>query len=122
MNLLIIIINMGESGQQSNIIARLYKVSKWFQDFSSMSGISQYRTSDNKVSKYIWFVLYLAGLCGTIIMVKIALGRYLGHAFLTVVTRENQFSVDFPSVTICNPNRIHCQHLYDMIDNCTKVG
>ena len=109
-------------GRKPNIMARLQKVAKWFEDFSSLSGISQYRISDNRISKYLWLLLYFAGLSGTIGMVIIAFDRYLSHEFLTVVQRQNQFSVDFPSVTICNPNRIHCQHLYDMIENCIKVG
>ena len=113
---------MAELDNNQNLLARLLKVAKWFEDFSSLSGISQYRLSDNKLSKCLWLFLHFGGLFGTIAMVRIAMLRYLGHEFVTVVRRENQFSVDFPSVTICNPNRIHCQHLYDMIDECTKVS
>ena len=113
---------MGEDNQKPNVFARLHKVSKWFDQFTSFSGVSQYRISDNKISKCLWLFLFVCGLWGTTFMVRTALLKYLGHAFITVVRRENQFSVDFPSVTICNPNRIHCQHLYDMIDECTKVS
>ena len=47
--------------------------------------------------------------------------RYLTNPYVTKVERKNAFSSPFPSVTICNPNRVHCKHLYDGIKACHKV-
>ena len=100
---------------------KFLEVGKWFIDFSSLSGISQYRISDNKISKTFWILSYWLGLAFTIMLVNQSFQRYLTNPYVTKVERKNAFSSPFPSVTICNPNRVHCKHLYDTIKACQKV-
>ena len=100
---------------------KFLEVGKWFIDFSSLSGISQYRISDNKISKTFWILSYWLGLAFTIMLVNQSFQRYLTHPYVTKVERKNAFSSPFPSVTICNPNRVHCKHLYSRIKECQKV-
>ena len=112
---------MTEARKKLSTIRKYFKIQDWFVGFTSLSGISQYRISDNKHSKRFWLCMYVFGLCWTAIIVHDAVERYLGKPFVTKVSRLSKFSSKFPSVTICNPNRIHCQHLYDMIDKCAQV-
>ena len=94
---------------------------KWFGNFSSLSGISQYRISDNRVSKACWISLYWLGIAFTFVLVEKSFRRYLSHPHVTKMERKNNFASPFPSVTICNPNRVHCKHLYSRIKTCHKV-
>ena len=104
------------------LFQKLKQTCIWFNEFCSWSGISQYRVSDNKISKAFWLVLYIAGLCLTLLLVRSSFKRLLAHPFTTKVGRTNKFVANFPSVTICNPNRIHCEHLLDLIEACSKVN
>ena len=97
------------------------EVGKWFGNFSSVSGISQYRISDNRVSKLCWISLYWLGIAFTFVLVEKSFRRYLSHPHVTKMERKNNFASPFPSVTICNPNRVHCKHLYSRIKTCHKV-
>ena len=110
-------------GHKSNLNAwqKFCEVGKWFRNFSSLSGISQYRISDNKISKTFWILSYWLGLAFTLMLVNQSFQRYLTNPYVTKVERKNSFSSPFPSVTICNPNRVHCKHLYDTIKACQKV-
>ena len=104
------------------LFQKLKQTCIWFNEFCSWSGISQYRVSDNKISKAFWLVLYIAGLSLTSLLVWSSFKRLLDYPFTTKVGRTNKFAANFPSVTICNPNRIHCEHLLDLIEACSKVN
>ena len=104
-----------------NTWEKFREVGKWFKDFSSLAGISQYRISDNKISKICWILLYWFGLIFTLLLVEQSFRRYLSHPYVTKVERKNNFSSPFPSVTICNPNRVHCKHLYNLLKECHQV-
>ena len=99
----------------------LAKVGKWFRGFSSLAGISQYRISDNRISKTCWISLYWLGVACTSFLVYQSFERFVSHPYVTQVERKNAYSSRFPSVTICNPNRVHCKHLYSRIKECQKV-
>ena len=112
---------MKEQKVNLNAWQKFRRVQKWFKDFSSVAGISQYRISDNKVSKAFWLTLYCFGLVVTLFLVEKSFRRYLSHPYVTKVERKNEFSSAFPSVTICNPNRVHCKHLYNRLKECNTV-
>ncbi len=40
----------------------------------------------------------------------------------TSTTLEQQASVPFPGVTVCNQNRVHCGNLYDLITTCEAAA
>ena len=96
-------------------------VFSWFSKFTSIPGFSQARGSDNKYSRCVWAVLFVVGVILTIYGVKSSISNYLEYRSITTVTTEPQSILEFPSVTICNLNKVHCGNLYDMIARCEKV-
>ena len=97
----------------------------WFWKFTSLGGFTQCRDSDNSVSKCAWFILALLGYGCTLYSVWFSIDGFLKHEYTTKVSYKTgtafKTKINFPSVTICNKNRVHCGHLYDLIQNCTKV-
>ena len=112
---------MKDTEKEIGLFQKIKQTSEWFRGFCSWSGISQYRISDNKISRAFWMILYWVGLCLTLVLVKSSINRFFSYPFITKVGRESNFTAEFPSVTICNPNRIHCKHLLDLIQTCSKV-
>ena len=110
-----------DTQERKCLLQKLKQIFGWFNEFCSWSGISEYRISDNKISKAFWLVLYWLGLCLTLLLVKSSINRLLSHPFTTKVGRTNNFAAQFPSVTICNPNRIHCKRLLGLIQTCSRV-
>ena len=100
---------------------RIINVWKWFYEFNSFAGISQIRTTDTKISKFVWLILFVLALGLTSFLVFQSLDTYLKYDTVTTINVRSEPRIDFPSVTICNQNRIHCRHLYNLIQNCTKV-
>ena len=112
---------MKDTEKEIGLLEKMKQTSQWFREFCSWSGISQYRISDNKISKAFWMILYGLGVCFTLVLVNSSINRFFSYPFITKVGRESNFTAEFPSVTICNPNRIHCKHLLDLIQTCSKV-
>ena len=100
-------------------------VFEWFLNFTSFAGITQSRDSDNSISKWTWFGLGLVGYCLTTYSAVQAIRSFFEYPSYTNVFFETgtafKTARNFPSVTICNRNRMHCGHLYDLIQNCTAV-
>ena len=93
----------------------------WFSRFTSIPGFSQARESDNKCSRFAWAILFIMGVCATILGVKTSIASYLEYRSVTTITNEFKSTLMFPSVTICNLNKVHCGNLYEMIGRCEKV-
>ena len=96
----------------------LKDVHSWYMGFTSIGGLSQYASNDLTVSKVFWLILFLVGMALTLmnfiqVLIDIALNKVT-----TTTTLEQQASLPFPGVTICNQNRVHCGNLYDMISAC----
>ena len=95
---------------------------KWFVEFCSIGGFTQARDSDNKVSTLVWTILFLAGfgltLNGLVTMILFFL-EY--NSTMNVELAHNSSGMIFPSVAVCNQNRIHCGHLYEKIISCNEV-
>ena len=47
---------------------------------------------------------------------------FLNFPVITGVTLEQNSSIEFPSVTICNENRVHCGNLHNYIKICNDVS
>ena len=98
------------------------KVLKWFVNFTSLGGFTQTRDSDNKISTVIWGALFLAGLVLTIWSIVVLIITYYEYNIVTNIgLGHNSSGLIFPSVAVCNQNRIHCGHLYDKIVTCSEV-
>ena len=100
---------------------KIIGVLNWGYEFTSIAGITQVRASDCKISKAAWFLLATFGIAFTAHTVRKCVQTYLAHENETTIDIRSKFKIDFPSVTICNHNRVHCRNLYNLIRNCTKV-
>ena len=100
-------------------------VFSWFWNFTSLAGFTQCRDTDTLISKGFWFTLALTGWTLTCYTTYSTISSFLDYEIVTKTTFEIgavfQNNVTFPSVTICNSNRVHCGHLYDLIYKCEKV-
>ena len=95
-------------------------VISWFYKFTSIGGITHVRESDSKIAKKFWTALFLIGCIMTIWGVKISIENYMEYRSVTTVSKEYKSLLTFPSVTICNLNRVHCGNLNEMIEICDK--
>ena len=104
---------------------QLLDVSAWFWNFTSFAGFTQSRDSDNLISKYVWLILAILGYGITFFTCYKTINTFFAFETNTRITFKTgtafKTKIGFPSVTVCNSNRIHCGHLYDAITNCTKV-
>ena len=96
-------------------------VLRWGYGFTSVAGITQYRSTDCRTSKCFWSVVTVVALISTCFTVFQAFCSYYKHDTVTSVRIQSEITTEFPSVTICNLNRVHCRHLYNHIRKCTKV-
>ena len=106
-----------------NVKQRLSQVWEWYVNFTAVSVVPQIcQKVDNKISRTVWGLLGTAGSIVTIVAMYQAITSYLAYGTVTSVGMVSQSDVDFPAVTICNQNRIHCKHLHKLIIDCTMVG
>ena len=101
---------------------RSRKVWEWFVNFNSIGGFTQARDSDNKVSTFIWTILFLVGFGLTLNGLSDQILFFLEYnSTMNIELAHNSSGMIFPSVAVCNQNRIHCGHLYEKIISCSKV-
>ena len=97
------------------------EVFAWFNNFTSLGGYTQYLASKNWTSKIFWAILTVLGLFITIISMERNFTDLLGFGVTTSVTVSGNSSLNFPTVTLCNSNRVNCLQLFSKIENCKKV-
>ena len=69
----------------------------------------------------LWWLLYFGGAVGTAVTVTLVLADYFKFDVVTRVrVKRINDGIDFPSVTLCNKNRVHCGRLLDMIVECEQ--
>ena len=76
---------------------------------------------DSKGFKYMWWSVFILGLGMTVYSVLELAGDILKFDVTTVVTMKQEESFDFPSLTFCNKNLVHCGRLLKTILECEKV-
>ena len=59
----------------------------------------------------VWLVVFTALLSLTIYGIAEVMSNHLAFPVVTVSHLENRGELEFPAVTICNANRIHCGNL-----------
>ena len=101
--------------------SKICKILDWWYHFTSLSSVTQVRDTDYKVSKASWFIFAILGFGLTCYLVTKCFEGYYAYQTETTIDISNPLEVEFPAVTICNENRVHCGNLYDLIVNCTKV-
>ena len=111
---------MGFEGEA--VGSRNRKVLQWFVKFTGIGGFAQARDSDNKLSRFVWAILFLTGLALTLLgMVNLVVYFCQFNITTNFELRHHTSGMNFPSVSVCNQNKIHCGHLYDKILTCSKV-
>lgn len=114
-----------ETKQANERFKGVKEVLSWFFNFTSLAGVTQVRDTDTFISKCVWSILAVAGYCMTLYGVVASFKGFMLHEFSTKIGFDSgvgfQRQLEFPSVTVCNNNRIHCGHLYTLINTCNKV-
>ena len=108
--------------EHQSTTTKIINVLKYGYGFTSLAGISQSRASDCKLHKWVWITFFIVGFTFTAFQVISSLLTYKQYNTETSITLTNKVRLDFPSVTICNHNRVHCRHLYNLILNNKKVS
>ena len=101
--------------------SKICKILDWWYHFTSISGITQIRDTDNKLSKASWSIFAIAGVGLSCYLVTKSIEGFYAYQTETTIDISSPLEVEFPAVTICNENRVHCGNLYNLIVNCTKV-
>ena len=104
------------------LYSKIVNILDWGYHFTSLSGVTQVRDTDCKISKASWFLFAILGLGLTCYLVTNCFQSLLAYETETTIDIRNPLEVEFPSVTICNQNRVHCGNLYQLIVRCTKVN
>ena len=102
--------------------SKISKILDWWYHFTSLSGVTQVRDTDSKLSKASWLLFAILGFGLTWYLVTKCIEGYFDYLTETTIDISKPLEVEFPAVTICNENRVHCGNLYDLIVNCTKVS
>ena len=66
-------------------------VLKWFLNFTSIGGISQFRSSDRSISKAFWRILFCVGCSLTIWNVNKVLSDYMARPVRGVLYKTIQY-------------------------------
>ena len=94
----------------------------WYSTFTSVQGLVQFFASKNVVSKTYWFIIFAVSTIATFGQVYTVFEDYLSYNVVTDVKVIQNSSIDFPSVTICNTNRVHCGNLLKYASTCENVS
>ena len=92
---------------------------KWFyQDFTSIGGISQSRSTNLNWMRVFWLILFVAGAVFTILNIHDVVVQYFARNVVTGTQIIAQDKMNFPAITICPESGVHCQHLQERIQFC----
>ena len=64
-------------------------------------------------------IVFLVASAATIFGVHSTIKDYISNPTTTSIYIRNVNELDFPAVTVCNLNRVHCGRLYDQIIDCS---
>ena len=112
---------MENTSKNCSLKSKITKILDWWYHFTSLTGITQIRDTEIKLSKASWFIFGIAGFGLSCYLVTNCIEGYFAYLTETTIDISSPLEVEFPAVTICNENRVHCGNLYNLIVNCTKV-
>ena len=113
---------MQTSSKDIDLQTRVTNALKWGYKFTSISGVTQVRDTNCLKSRLAWLLLTILGVGLTYWIVVKSVKCYFNYESVTTIDVQNQQAIDFPSVTVCSQNRVHCRHLYELIKKCTEVS
>ncbi len=85
-------------------------LSLWFKS-SSIDGIGHAGRARNYVTRSMWIMVFMAGISITVFHLYWILQEYGENEVRTTILLSPESEVTFPSLTVCNVNRIHCSNL-----------
>ena len=94
----------------------------WYSTFTSVQGLVQYFASKNNISKFYWFIIFAIASFFTFCNAYVVFKDFFKYPVVTEVKINQNSSIAFPSVTICNTNRVHCGNLLAYISTCKNVS
>ena len=97
------------------------EVYDWFINFTSLGGYTQFLASKDKSSKNFWAFLTLIGLIFTGISFERSFVDFLEYDVTVSISVTDNTTLKFPTVTICNSNRVHCGRLLERINAIEDV-
>ena len=98
------------------------EVCTWYSTFTSVQGLVQFFASKNAISKAYWLLILAVATVATFVNVLIVFEDFFNYPVVTNVQVTQNSSIDFPSVTICNANRVHCGNLLQYVSTCQNVS
>ena len=93
-----------------------------YAGFTTIGAVSHAKNATCHYTKAYWIIILLVGYTMTYYATILTFLDYFEYNTMTsvsVVSEEEKF--EFPAVTICNSNRIHCRNLLHAIQVCEKV-
>ena len=115
-------LSMQASSKTIDLQTRVTDALKWGYKFTSIAGVTQVRDTNCLKSRFAWLLLTILGGGLTYWIVVKSVKTYFNFESVTTIDVQNQQAIDFPSVTVCSQNRVHCRHLYELIKKCTEVS
>ena len=97
------------------------EVYKWFINFTSLGGYTQFLSSKERGSKNFWAILTLIGLIFTLTSLERNLKDFFDYEVTVSISVTDNTTLKFPTVTICNLNRVHCGRLLKRINESYNV-
>ena len=108
---------------------------------TGIAGLNNAGKSREKIRRAIWMIIFIGGLVGTLHSTVVVVQDMLAFPVDTTVTISRQdnvisviwgicnnsdinlliLQINFPSVTVCNQNRIDCSKLSSIIKACVNL-
>jgi hypothetical protein len=85
----------------------------WHQylTITTIPGLQNIYHASGRLSSCVWTLLCVIGFACTVRDVYTTTIEYLAYPVITSTTVDQVVALPFPSVTVCNLNRIHCTNL-----------
>ena len=108
--------------RQVSLGSRLAKTRSQFLETSTVGGLfTRAVSSESRISKSIWIILLVSGACWTAANFTYTVKHWLEFNSFTSMEIRARDKLEFPAVSICNKNPVHCGHLYDFLRECDEV-
>ena len=85
---------------------------------ANIEGINNAGRAPTNTRLMVWLTIFVFLVALTINDVVQLVQDYLSHPVDVATTLEHENTVDFPSVTVCNRNIVHCGRLKRFIEKC----
>ena len=88
---------------------------------TSISGVSNAGNAKHLSRRICWMVIFIVLLVLTIYAVIGVFATYIAYPVETAISLKRFSNIDFPSVTVCNQNRVDCTRVMELIDLCDQT-